>query len=623
VNRASARSPARRSGRRALPAFVAPQLATLVDAPPAGDGWLHETKFDGYRILCRLEDGDVRLLSRNGKDWTARFAPIADRAARLPARSALIDGEVAVTLDDGVTSFNALQNAIGGTAPDGLAYHVFDLLHLDGEDLTSLPLEERKTRLKRLVRRAATIRYSDHVVGHGEKVFAEACRLGLEGIIAKRRDAPYVGGRGRDWLKVKCVREQVFLIGGFNEPQGSRTGIGALLLGVQDERRGLLYAGKVGTGFTARIATDLRRRLDRLEQKTCPFATRPPGATKAHWVRPTLVGEVEFTEWTNDGRLRHPSWKGLRVDKGATEVVRERAAASRTPTPDEMAGVRITHPDRVLYPPDGPTKRGLAEFYASIAEWILPHLRGRPTSLVRCPEGLAGPCFYQKHTGVWAPATLRRVRIQEKKKVGEYLIADDLPGLIGLVQIGILEIHTWNATAERLERPDRVVIDLDPADDVPWRDVVSAARLVRKTLGDVGLESFVKTTGGKGLHVVAPFDRGPSWDDALGFSRAVATSIADRAPRRFTVNMAKADRGGRIFLDYLRNLRGSTSVAAYSTRAKPGAPVSTPLTWDELSPRRRSDYWTVENLPRRLATLREDPWAAYWRTRQKLPSSPR
>jgi bifunctional non-homologous end joining protein LigD len=308
-------------GRRALPAVVSAQLATLVDAPPDGDEWLHETKFDGYRILCRIDGGDVTLLSRRGNDWTERFAPIASAAAALPVRRALLDGEVAVTLTTGVTSFNALQNA---SADDALTYFTFDLLHLDGTDTTSLPLEERKAMLRKVVRGRIAIRYSDHVIGDGTRVFAEACRLGLEGIVSKRRDGAYVGGRGREWLKTKCVREQEFVIGGFTDPEGARTGIGALLLGVHDARRGLVYAGKVGTGFSARVATELRRRLDALEQRTCPFAVHPPGAARAHWVRPELVGEVAFTEWTADGRLRHPSWKGMREDKRAADVVRER-----------------------------------------------------------------------------------------------------------------------------------------------------------------------------------------------------------------------------------------------------------------------------------------------------------
>ena len=641
----------------ALPAFVEPQLATLVTAPPEGDEWLHEMKFDGYRVLCRIEGGSARLLSRKGLDWSARLPGVASAAARLGVRSAMLDGEVAVVLPNGVTSFNALQNALGGAGGGELVYFVFDLLHLDGNDLTGVPLERRKEVLRALLDTPSarpTLRYSDHVAGNGAAFLRHACRMALEGVVSKRRDARYESGRGRSWLKAKCIQEQEFVVGGFTDPEGRRSGIGALLLGVYDDDGKLVYVGKVGTGFTSRMAVELRRRLDALRTATCPFEKRPPGAAHAHWGRPELVGEVEFTEWTPDGRLRHPSWKGLREDKPAREIVRERPAGTRAgPRPRsgkdaaggrakpvvarastrragktaagtaEVAGVRITHPDRVLYPAQGITKLRLAQFYESIAEWILPHLRGRPTSLVRCPEGLAKECFYQKHVGVWAPAALRRVRIREKRKVGEYLIVEDLPGLVGLVQIGILEIHTWNATAERLEEPDRLVFDLDPGDGVPWGDVVAAARTLRSLLREIKLESFLKTTGGKGLHLVVPIDRGPGWDDCLAFARAVAEHLARESPRSFTAGAAKSERRGRIYVDYLRNLRGATAVAAYSTRARAGAPVSTPLSWDELGPRLRSDHFTVSNLGRRLATLRHDPWKDYSRTRQALPAPPK
>jgi bifunctional non-homologous end joining protein LigD len=640
--------------RARLPSFVAPELATLVAAPPEGDEWLHEMKFDGYRVLCRIEHGVARLLSRNGKDWTARLPGIARAAGRLGVRDAMLDGEAAVVLPSGVTSFNALQNALGGESADEPVYFVFDLLHLDGSDLTRTPLEERKEALRALLDASgadSTLRYSDHVAGNGANFLRHACRMALEGVVSKRRDAPYVSGRGRAWLKAKCIQEQEFVVGGFTDPEGRRSGIGALLLGVHDADGKLVYVGKVGTGFSSRAAVELRGRLDALATAASPFATRIPGAARTHWVRPELVGEVEFTEWTPDGRLRHPAWKGMREDKAAREIVRERpAGAGPRPRPrsgdhgagsrakrsfvrararrpaaaaGEVAGVRITHPDRVLYAPQGITKLDLAKFYESIADWILPHLRGRPTSLVRCPEGLADECFYQKHVGRWAPAALRRVRIQEKKKVGEYLVVEDLPGLIGLVQIGILEIHTWNAVADRLEQPDRLVFDLDPGDDVPWRQVVAAARTLRDRLEHLGLESFLKTTGGKGLHLVVPIDAGPSWADCLAFARSVAVTLARDAPDSFTVDVAKSERPGRIYLDYLRNLRGATAVAAFSTRARPGAPVSTPIAWDELGPRLRSDHFTVSNLRRRLASLRLDPWKDYARIRQALPARPR
>ncbi len=638
--------------RAALPKFLPPQLATLVSKAPNGDEWLHEMKFDGYRILARLDHGRVHLLSRNARDWTDQFPTVAEAVARLPAEQAMLDGEVAVLLPDGTTSFQALQNTMSGGAPGRLVYMVFDLLHVDGHDLTPARLEDRKAALERIVKaaRAAAgpVRYSDHVIGSGPDFFARACRLGLEGVVSKRRDAPYRGARGADWLKTKCLKEQEIVIGGYTDPEGSRVGIGALLGGVHQDGR-LVYAGKIGTGFSMQGLRDLKQRLSSLEQETCPFTPRPTGVGRPHWVKPELVAQVTFSEWTADGKLRHPSFQGLRLDKPASEVVMERpvrtdevAGTPARPTPGQraagtstrepraapgagggrevvVAGVRLTHADRVLYPPQGITKLDLARFYESIADWILPHLKNRPTTLVRCPEGAHKECFYQKHTGYWAPDTVRRVKIKEKTKIGEYLVVDDLPALIGLVQIGILEIHTWNSVADDLERPTRIVMDLDPGPGVQWPRVIDAARLLRARLDALGLESFVKTTGGKGLHVVVPLSPPTTWDEGSRFSRALAETLAREQPREFIARMAKAERKGRIFLDYLRNVRGATSVAAYSTRAKPSASVSVPLGWDELSARIRSDHYTVATLPRRLAGLRADPWARYGTAHQALP----
>ena len=619
--------------RAALPKFVQPQLATLVERPPEGDRWLHELKHDGYRMLARLDHRRTQLLSRNARDWTQSFPDVAAAVARLPAEQAILDGEVTVLLPDGTSSFQALQNFMSGTGGGRLAYMIFDLLYLDGRDLTGARLEDRKAALARLLAsandKAAVLRYSDHVVGSGAEFLEQACRLGLEGIVSKRRDAPYRGTRGGDWLKIKCLAQQEIVIGGYTEPEGSRVGIGALLGGVYEDGR-LVYVGKIGTGFDTRTLRDLKARLTQLEQKTNPFAARPPGSARAHWVKPELVAQVKFSEWTSDGKLRQPAFQGLRTDKPATAVVRERpskvendrkqpAAPPAAPGEPTVAGVRLTHADRILYPRLGTTKLDLARFYESIAEWIIPHLKDRPTTLVRCPEGVDKACFYQKHTGYWAPESLRRVKIQEKRKVGEYLVVDSLASLIGLVQIGILEIHTWNSVVARLEQPDRVVFDLDPGPGVEWAEVIECARLIRDGLEALRLASFVKTTGGKGLHVVAPLAPGPSWDETAEFSRLVAESTARAHPRRYVARMAKSERRGRIFIDYLRNVRGATSVAAYSTRAKPEATVSVPLAWDELSPRITSDHFTIANLRTRLDGLKADPWAAYWQTRQKLP----
>ena len=640
--------PAEVSGaRRApLPKFVQPQLATLVERPPEGDGWLHELKHDGYRILARIERGRAQLFSRNARDWTEKFPTVATAAGRLPVEGAILDGEVTVVLPDGTSSFQALQNFGSNPRSGRLAYMIFDLLYLDGFDLTGAHLEDRKAALARLLTsisdKAAVLRYSDHVIGKGADFFAQACRMGIEGIVSKKRDAPYRGTRGPDWLKIKCLKQQEIVIGGYTEPEGSRVGIGALLGGVYEDGR-LVYAGKIGTGFDNRTLRDLQHRLTRLEQKTSPFASRPAGAARAHWVKPELVAQVSFSEWTGDGKLRHPAFHGLREDKPASAVVRERPVlveeetkddptpprkrpARASPRPSaksgieaEVAGVRLTHADRVLFPTHGTTKLDLARFYESIARWILPHLEDRPTTLVRCPEGAHKTCFYQKHVGYWAPETLRRVKIQEKRKVGEYLVVDSLASLIGLVQIGILEIHTWNSVVRHLEEPDRVVFDLDPGPGVAWAQVIECARLIRDALHGLELESFVKTTGGKGLHVVVPLVPGASWDETSTFARTVAETVAREHPRQYLTSMAKAERKGRIFIDYLRNIRGATSVAAYSTRATPRATMSVPLGWDELTTRITADHFTIANVPKRLAGLGADPWAAYWRTRQKLP----
>ena len=601
-------------------------------------------KFDGYRILCRIVDGRATLWSRNAKDWTAQFPAIANAAARLPAKTAFLDGEVAVLLPNGTTSFQALQSTLSAGDQGRLVYFVFDLLHLDGQDLTDATLEARKAALERLVGtgRDGVIRYSTHMVGRGEEFFREACRLALEGIVSKRRDRPYEAGRGRDWLKVKCIREQELVVGGFTEPKGSRAGLGALLLGVNDPAGGLAYAGKVGTGFTGEFARSLRTRLDRLAVTASPFRGRVPDAAGARWVKPELVAQVQFTEWTDDGRLRHPSFKGLREDKAAAEVVRESPAdpGGKTTAPREspkkptssransrrasgdervVAGIPITHADRVVYPQQGITKGAVAEYYAAVAEHILPHLRGRPASLVRCPDGLAHECFYQKHPGAWAPARLRRVRIREKSKMDDYLVVEDAAGLVSLIQMGVLELHTWNARADRLEAPDRLVFDLDPGPAVPWAAVRTAARLVQKALAARHLESFVKTTGGKGLHVVAPIEPGPTWVTCADFASHVTDELVAETPAAFTATMAKAARPGKIFIDHFRNQRGATSVAAYSTRARPGAPVSTPITWQELDSVPAGDYFTIDSVLRRVAERRRDPWAAYETVRQTLP----
>jgi len=620
-------------------------------------------KYDGYRIGCRIDAGKVRLISRNGKDWTEAFPEICDAARKLGVRRALIDGEVAIVLPDGRTSFQDLQNAFSGGSRRGLVYFVFDLLHVEGETLMRRPLFERKEQLLRLVGKPGArscIRYSEHVAGQGGRMFAEACRLKLEGIVSKRRDSDYKTGRGDAWVKTKCVLRQEFVIGGFTDPEGARQGIGALLAGYYDDEGRLVFAGKVGTGFTTASSLDLRRRLDAIEQPGCPFTPRPAGwlGRNAHWVKPSLVGEVVFSEWTGDGKIRHPSFQGLRRDKKPTEVRKETAApagalsasARRAPARPRhrskndvgakagshgrnritVAGVSISHPDRVMYP-DAPacaeapacrpfTKLDVARFYERIAGWIVPHLQGRPLTLVRCPEGLKAECFYMKHSKVWAPPALRRVNIQEKTKIGDYLVADNIAAVVSLVQMDVLEIHTWNTCVDNVELPNRIVFDMDPGSHVPWAKVIESARLVRKMLKTVGLESFPKTTGGKGLHVVVPLVPRAGWRECLEFSRAVAEAIERHDPALYTTTFAKAGRERKILIDYMRNNRTNTSVAAFSTRARPGGAVSMTVKWDEVTAALDPSAWTIATAERRLSSLRRDPWRDYWKCRQRLPA---
>ncbi|MBP7146343.1 MAG: DNA ligase D [Acidobacteria bacterium] len=632
ARRAPAPDPAGVPGARKapLPASIAPQLATLVQDAPPGEDWLHEIKYDGYRALCRIDGRSVVMTSRRGQDWTAKFGRIPQQARELAVRQAILDGEVVVLDEHHRSSFQALQNALGsGARGTELLYYAFDLLYLDGHDLSRAPLLERKKLLGALLEAAprdCVIRYSDHVQGQGPAFYAEACRHGLEGIVSKLAHAPHRSTRTREWLKVKCSASQEFVIGGFTDPQGQRTGIGALLVGVHEPDGRLRYAGKVGTGFTEKLARELRARLDALAQTECPFANEPPRAIarRAHWVKPRLVGEVTFTEWTRDGVLRHPSFKGLREDKRPQEAIVERpqpvpARAAAKRGDETVHGVRLSHPDRVLYPAQGITKRELAEFYVAIADRILPHVGRRPLTLVRCPEGHAKFCFYQKHDRGDFPDPVRTVAIQEQRKVGVYPYIDSVESMVALVQLGTLEFHVWGSRIDNIERPDRIVFDLDPDAAVAWDAVVEAALALRERLAALKLTSFAKTTGGKGLHVVVPIERRSSWDEVRSFSEAIATEMAGREPKKYVAVMSKARRKGKIFIDYLRNARGAIAVAAYSTRAREGAPVSTPVTWDEVEQGVRADAFHVRNLPDRLRSLGRDPWHGIEKLRQRLP----
>jgi bifunctional non-homologous end joining protein LigD len=616
-----------------LPAFVQPQLATLVDSVPQGDEWLHEIKFDGYRILCRIDNKRAKFLTREAQDWTGRFGALVEAAQGLPIRQAFLDGEVVALEENGKTNFQLLQNSIKQNNTATLVYFVFDLLYLDGWDLSRSPLRERKKILeqilkpKRAKKAPNSLRYSEHWIGQGDELYQESCRKGLEGIISKKADQPYRSGRGRDWLKIKCSKNQEFVIGGFTEPAGSRSGLGALLVGVHDEKGNLLYAGRVGTGFTQQSLKELRSRLNSLERDSAPFINPPKGAEArgVHWVEPRLVGAVAFTEWTTDNLLRHPSFQGLREDKPAKQVTRENVSRQKnSPAPVsqgnvEIAGIKLTHPDRVLYPDQGITKLELAHYYEQVADWMIPHLKGRPLTLVRCPEGYKKQCFYQRHVTESLRDPIQSIRVKEGRSTVSYVAVDSAAGLMALVQMGVLEIHTWGSRQDRLEQPDRLIFDLDPDPALPWQQIKEAAETLRDRMSGLGFSAFVKTTGGKGLHVVVPITPKQDWEAVKLFTKKVAEDLVREAPQRYTATMSKSKRKGKIYIDYLRNTRTATAVCAFSTRARANAPVSAPVHWNELATDVRGEYFTIRNVPQRLARQRTDPWEGYEKARRPIP----
>ncbi|MGC1466185.1 MAG: DNA ligase D [Pseudolabrys sp.] len=631
-----------------LPDFIEPCLATLSEKAPEAGNWIHEIKFDGYRLQARLKDGRVTLRTRRGLDWTAKFPSAAAAVGRLPADTALLDGELVSEGGDGISSFSLLQQDLKSKRHDRMWFYLFDLLYLDGADLRRRPLDERKAMLASLLGHVppqGPLRLSESIDEAGPALIRHACRLGLEGIVSKRRDAPYRSGRGHDWLKTKCSDRQEFVVAGYVPSTADQHAIGALVLGFYEHEK-LHYAGRTGTGFTHKTARDIYRKLLPLRTKKPAFGAVPKeerGVRSGQWVEPKLVAEVDFHGWTHGSRVRQASFQGLREDKPAKEVVREmkaknatRTSASRTVaskasaqarhSPAQrkrkdavvVAGIALSHPDRVYWQDVSVTKQELAEFYVSIWKWMKPHVAGRPIALLRCPDGAEGQCFFQKHAH-----GINTEHLDLVSEEGDKIISiDDLDGLISLAQAGVLEVHVRGTTNDDRDRADRMVFDLDPGPGTGWQDVIAAARDVRKRLSAFKLESFVKTTGGKGLHVVVPIKPAP-WDEVKDFTHNVASEMATQDPQRYIATSTKAKRNNRIFIDYLRNSREATAVAPYSTRARPGAAVSTPVTWAELGKLKSAAQFTVRNLAQRLSRLRTDPWAKITKTGQSLPKSRR
>jgi len=585
--------PRKGGGGSKLPPFRPPQKATLVDHVPAGSGWIHEMKYDGYRCELAIGGGEARVYTRSGLDWSDKFPEIVAAARELEVGSALLDGEIVKLSESGNTGFSALQQAIseGGR---GLTLFLFDALEIEGEDLTRLPNIERKARLASLVGEGKPpfILYAEHIVGQGEALFEAMCEAGQEGIISKRAESPYRGDRTKAWLKVKCTHRQEFVIIGWSESDKKGRGFRALLLGL-NEGGELRYAGKVGTGFSMKVQHDLRARLDSLATDKAAVAVPRAEARGAHWVKPELVAEIAFAEFTADNVVRHASFLGLRGDKKASEVVPEKPQPVAAPAEDK---VRISNPERIVFPDAAITKGELADYFRAVAPLMLPWVAERPLTLVRCPQGRAKKCFFQKHdAGTFGPH-VHHVPIEEKKgDVQDYLYIDDPAGLIACVQMGAIEFHGWGARIEDYEKPDRLVFDIDPDEGLGFDLVKKAARDIKRHLADMGLQSFPLLTGGKGLHVVVPLRPEAEWPAVKDFAMRFAIALATAEPDRFTANLAKAARTGRMFLDYLRNQRGATAIMPYSTRARAGAPVSAPIAWDELDDYESGAHFTLRD----------------------------
>lgn len=605
------------------------QLATLVEEPPEGEGWVHEIKFDGYRLLGFMWAGAVCLRTRNGKDWTAKFPSLAAALEKLPAANAVIDMEAVVVDANGKTSFQALQAALGeGGNREQIVAYAFDLLHLDGKDLTGLPLLERKEKLQVLLKdsKSAALRYSEHITGDGGEMLAKSCSLGLEGIVSKQSDAPYRSGREKSWLKSKCARRQEFIILGYSNARKGDRALGALYLGYR-QQGDLKYAGKVGTGFSMKSARELAGRMASLAVEKPVLARAAMGGISAaewqsiHWVKPKLLCEVAFTEWTEDGYIRHPSFQGLREDKEAADVTMEKPAAVQKmrnmSAPKDgksglvLHGINITHPDRVISDIGHVTKGELAEYHAAVAPFMLPLIARHPLSLLRCPSGIGGQCFFQRNPGKGLGPDVHPFQFDSKGKQYEYLYIEDEKGLLELIQMGAIEIHPWGARVDSIDYPDRLIFDLDPAPDLAFEAVKLAAQDLRQRLRKKGLEANLKCTGGKGLHVTVPLAAKDKWPEVKSFAGSLAQEMVEAAPDAYVATMAKAKRANKIFVDYFRNDYTATAIADYAVRARPGAPVALPLEWKELEALKSADQFTMKDVlarigkKRRPATLKE------------------
>lgn len=619
----------------ALPATLAPQLATLVDAPPAdAKDWIFELKFDGYRILARSDGKEIALITRNGNDWTHKLGKLHQALEKMGLPPGWYDGEIVVNGKDGQPNFGALQLAFDKDATSDIVYYLFDVPYFDGHDLRGQPVEARRALLGQLLDQlpaSPLVRFSDELDATPAKLLATACKLGLEGVIGKRRGSRYTARRSNEWIKLKCGLRQEFVIGGFTEPQGARSGIGSLLLGTYGKDGKLHYAGNVGSGFDQDALLDLRRQLDALTVDTSQYAGKAGGVRRPIWVKPTLVAEVSFAQWTSAGAIRHAVFHGLRTDKPASAIVRERPqalkATKEVSMPEEKpsasilpASLKITNPDRVIDKQSGATKIDLVRYYALVGKLMLVHLRGRPVSLVRAPSGVGGELFFQKHAEIAKMPGVKQLDQELDPEHPPMLEVASAQGLLSAAQWNVVEFHTQNALASNYELPNRMVFDLDPGKGVGWPAIQESAVLLRAFLTELGLPAFLKTSGGKGLHVVVPIRPKHDWDTVKAFSQAIVAHMAELIPQRFVVKSGPANRVGKIFIDYLRNGRGATTVAAWSVRTRPGLGISVPLAWEELDQLKAADQWNVSNVHSRL-DVGNTPWDGYARSAKGIDAA--
>ena len=632
-----------------LPELLKPELATLVEKAPGGE-WSYEIKFDGYRIMARIDHDDVKLFTRNGHDWTHKLPRQAEALAALGLESAWLDGEMVVADEQGVPDFQALQNAFDSGRSGNIVYYLFDMPYLNGVDLREVPVEERRVALSTVLNpnKDPLLRFSDAFSEEPEALLNSACQMQMEGLIGKRLGTPYVSRRSSDWIKLKCKHRQEFVVVGFTDPKGSRNAFGALLLGLHDRDSGeLRYAGKVGTGFNETTLKRIYEQLKPLQTKKISVVNPPSGfdAKGVHWLKPTLLAEVAFAEMTKEGSVRHAVFHGLRDDKPAEDITEERPKAVKTsaarkttaekpstsakkkaaPAPSQIGlgegKVRITHPDRVIDASSGTTKVQLAEYYASVAEWILPELKDRPVALVRAPDGIAGELFFQKNAERLA---IPGITTLDKALTGQpVMIINNAEALIGAVQMSTVELHTWNATSDNLDKPDRFVLDLDPDPALPWKSMVEATQLTLSVLDELGLKAFLKTSGGKGIHLVVPLTRKLGWDEVKDFSHAIVSHMAKLLPERFSAVSGPKNRVGRIFIDYLRNGLGATTICAYAVRTREGLPVSVPIFREEVAELKGGNQWNIHTLHERLAEVGDEPWKDLKKTRQSITAEMR